>query len=408
MKVTVERAALLSRSATSIAWSSGGTRSRSCPTCCSGPRRAASSLRATDLDLEVTETSPPTSARPARPRCRPTSSTTSSASCPTARRSRWRRPATPARCTITLGPLALHPAGAAGEPTSPISPPARCRTRFTLPAGELKRLIEKTSSRSRPRRRATTSTASICTRSRSAASRCCAPSPPTATAWPASRSPRRRAPTACPASSCRARRSAEIQKLVEDAGEAVEHRAVRRQDPLHLRPGGADLEADRRHLPRLPARHPGRQRQAPDRRQAREFAAAVDRVSTISSERGRAVKLALADGRLTLSVTNPDSGSGDRGDSRSITTPTRSISASTPATSSTSPRQLDGDTALFKLADPGSPTLDPGPRGRRRALRPDADAGLRRPPPAGAALPASLPLARVRGLRPVAGACDGP
>ena len=39
------------------------------------------------------------------------------------------------------------------------------------------------------------------------------------------------------------------------------------------------------------------------------FAAAVDRVSTISSERGRAVKLALAAGKLMLSVTNPDSGS---------------------------------------------------------------------------------------------------
>jgi DNA polymerase III subunit beta len=39
--------------------------------------------------------------------------------------------------------------------------------------------------------------------------------------------------------------------------------------------------------------------------------AATDRVSTISSERGRAVKLAFADGRLTLSVTTPDSGSAD-------------------------------------------------------------------------------------------------
>ena len=32
-------------------------------------------------------------------------------------------------------------------------------------------------------------------------------------------------------------------------------------------------------------------------------------VSTISSERGRAVKLALSPGKLVLSVTNPDSGS---------------------------------------------------------------------------------------------------
>src|SRR5207248_2386901 len=40
-----------------------------------------------------------------------------------------------------------------------------------------------------------------------------------------------------------------------------------------------------------------------------DFEAAVDRVSTVSSERGRAVKLSLTPGRLVLSVTNPDSGS---------------------------------------------------------------------------------------------------
>ncbi|HLJ69842.1 MAG TPA: DNA polymerase III subunit beta, partial [Roseiarcus sp.] len=39
------------------------------------------------------------------------------------------------------------------------------------------------------------------------------------------------------------------------------------------------------------------------------FQAAVDRVSTISSERGRAIKLSIADGKMTLSVNNPDSGS---------------------------------------------------------------------------------------------------
>src|SRR4029079_17794881 len=41
----------------------------------------------------------------------------------------------------------------------------------------------------------------------------------------------------------------------------------------------------------------------------KDFEAAVDRVSTVSSERGRAVKLALSSGKLILSVTNPDSGS---------------------------------------------------------------------------------------------------
>jgi DNA polymerase-3 subunit beta len=86
------------------------------------------------------------------------------------------------------------------------------------------------------------------------------------------------------------------------------------------------------------------------------FAAAVDRVSTISSERGRAVKMSLADGRLTLTVTNPDSGSAteelevdyDAG-SIEIGFNARYLLDIT--------NQLDSDTALFKLADPGSPTI---------------------------------------------------
>lgn len=87
-----------------------------------------------------------------------------------------------------------------------------------------------------------------------------------------------------------------------------------------------------------------------------DFAKAVDRVSTISSERGRAVKLALADGRLTLTVNNPDSGSA-----------TEEIEVdydAAPIDIGFNARyllditaQLDGDTALFKLADPGSPTV---------------------------------------------------
>lgn len=86
------------------------------------------------------------------------------------------------------------------------------------------------------------------------------------------------------------------------------------------------------------------------------FAAAVDRVSTISSERGRAVKLSLADGRLTLTVTNPDSGS--------ATEELEVDYDSGPIDIGFNARyllditaQLDSDTALFKLADPGSPTL---------------------------------------------------
>ncbi len=44
---------------------------------------------------------------------------------------------------------------------------------------------------------------------------------------------------------------------------------------------------------------------------AQEFAKAVDRVATVSSERSRAVKLSLDEDRLVLSVTAPDSGNAE-------------------------------------------------------------------------------------------------
>jgi DNA polymerase-3 subunit beta len=44
---------------------------------------------------------------------------------------------------------------------------------------------------------------------------------------------------------------------------------------------------------------------------AAEFAQAVDRVATVSSERSRAVKMALEEDRLVLSVNAPDSGAAD-------------------------------------------------------------------------------------------------
>jgi DNA polymerase-3 subunit beta len=88
----------------------------------------------------------------------------------------------------------------------------------------------------------------------------------------------------------------------------------------------------------------------------RDFSDAVDRVSTISSERGRAVKLTLADGKLTLSVTNPDSGS--------AVEELEVDYNSTPIEIGFNARylidianQLDSDTALFKLNDSGSPTI---------------------------------------------------
>jgi DNA polymerase-3 subunit beta len=86
------------------------------------------------------------------------------------------------------------------------------------------------------------------------------------------------------------------------------------------------------------------------------FARAVDRVSTISSERGRAVKLALSEGKLTLSVTNPDSGSATEELEVDYNSDPIDIGFNAKYLLDIT-SQLDSDTALFKLADPGSPTL---------------------------------------------------
>ena len=86
------------------------------------------------------------------------------------------------------------------------------------------------------------------------------------------------------------------------------------------------------------------------------FKEAVDRVSTISADRGRAVKLSLSTDTLGLAVNNPDSGSasdeiavGYDSDPLEIGFNSRYLLDITD--------QLMTDEAVFRLADPGSPTL---------------------------------------------------
>jgi DNA polymerase-3 subunit beta len=87
-----------------------------------------------------------------------------------------------------------------------------------------------------------------------------------------------------------------------------------------------------------------------------EFEHAVDRVSTVSSERGRAVKLSMADGRLTLSVTNPDSGSATEEIEVDYGADPLDIGFNSRYLLDIA-SQIEGETALLKLSDPGSPTL---------------------------------------------------
>ncbi len=90
---------------------------------------------------------------------------------------------------------------------------------------------------------------------------------------------------------------------------------------------------------------------------SKSFAAAVDRVATISSEKTRAVKLAIQNGTLRLSAHSPDAGG----------TADEEIEVRyehTPMEIGFNSRylyeiiqQIDGDAAELKLADGGSPTV---------------------------------------------------
>ncbi len=90
--------------------------------------------------------------------------------------------------------------------------------------------------------------------------------------------------------------------------------------------------------------------------ETKDFAQAVDRVSTVSADRTRSVKLALEADRLRLTVNNPDAGSALEelsvdygGEPIEIGFNARYLLDVT--------QQVDGETATFRLADPSSPSV---------------------------------------------------
>ncbi len=123
-------------------------------------------------------------------------------------------------------------------------------------------------------------------------------------------------------------------------------------------PAGADLQADRRHLPGLC------QRVIPV---ANDRRLTVERGDFAAAGGPRLDDLLRARPRREARAGRPAAGA-DRWSIRTAAPPTEEIEVDydadppryrlpTPATSSTSPPSLDGDTALLKFADPGSPTL---------------------------------------------------
>jgi len=96
----------------------------------------------------------------------------------------------------------------------------------------------------------------------------------------------------------------------------------------------------------------------------KSFAEAVDRVSTISTEKSRAVKLAIERGNLVLSATSPENGTAvEELEARYQSTPLEIGFNSRYLLDIT--EQIDGEGAQFAMSDAGSPTIvrdtaDPG------------------------------------------------
>ncbi len=89
---------------------------------------------------------------------------------------------------------------------------------------------------------------------------------------------------------------------------------------------------------------------------AAEFARAVDRVATVSSERSRAVKMVLEDDRLVLSVTAPDSGTAEEELAVAYADDKLEIGFNAKYLLEIA-GQVDRENAVFLFNAPGDPTL---------------------------------------------------
>ena len=88
----------------------------------------------------------------------------------------------------------------------------------------------------------------------------------------------------------------------------------------------------------------------------KEFAEAVDRVSTISTEKSRAVKLTLERNNLTLSATSPENGTASEEIEVGYAAASLEIGFNSRYLLDIA-EQIEGENARFMLADAASPTV---------------------------------------------------
>ncbi|WP_454634456.1 DNA polymerase III subunit beta [Bradyrhizobium cenepequi] len=90
-----------------------------------------------------------------------------------------------------------------------------------------------------------------------------------------------------------------------------------------------------------------------------DLSSAADRVATVSTERGRAVKMSLAHDKATLAVSNPDAGNAVEELDAEYAFDALDIGFNSRYLHDII-AQISGETVEVKLADPGSPTLFAG------------------------------------------------
>ncbi len=88
----------------------------------------------------------------------------------------------------------------------------------------------------------------------------------------------------------------------------------------------------------------------------RLFAQAVDRVSTVSAEKGRAIKLNINPDKVIMTVNNPDSGNAEEEVAATCDAEPLDVGFNAQYLLDIA-SQLDGDTAQFHMFDSGSPTI---------------------------------------------------
>ncbi len=147
----------------------------------------------------------------------------------------------------------------------------------------------------------------------------------------------------------------ELRKLIEDSGESVS--VALSETKIRFAFDGIVLTSKL-----IDGTFPDYERVIPEGNEnvlhvaCRDFAEAVDRVSTISTEKSRAVKLTLDKGSLVLSATSPENGTATEELEVTYDAPHLEIGFNSRYLLDIA-QQIEGDGAEFVMADAASPTL---------------------------------------------------